>query len=169
MNSASVFDMNSVARISASAFPVSSDRDGSCAAAKKTFMKAMLLDAFYERPLNIYAIGSFSLKPGQSGMHIPDMVEFHLLDRILDDTTHPLHHTATQAYQHNLDLWTAYNNEAADIIPGFVYPPVGVMRALAAYSTLHECPEYSDYLSSASSTASPVARDHAPTTRNPIG
>ena len=101
-------------------------------------MKAVLLDIVYERPLSIDAIGSFSLKPGQSGMHIPDMVEFHLLDRILDDTTHPLHDAATQAYQHNLDLWTAYNREAADAIPGFVYPPAGVMRLRVVYSVLHQ-------------------------------
>ncbi len=89
--------------------------------------------------MTIDTIGTFNLNKELNGYYIPDMVEFYLLEMVLEDYNHPLHDDVSYAYQNNLAIWMDYNNAVAEVLPGFVYPPSGVVHALAAYSTIHPC------------------------------
>ena len=87
-------------------------------------------------PLAVECAGLMNLNLESQGMAIPDIIELHVLETILKDTSHPLHASVKEAYLANLALWQSYNDAAAAALPQFVPPPLGVTYVLAAYGTL---------------------------------
>ncbi len=80
--------------------------------------------------------GLFNLNPDTKGYHIPDVLEFFMLERVLEDQSHPLHAEAWSAWLSNLALWLEYNDTVAAQLPNFTHPDYAVVCALATYSTL---------------------------------
>ncbi len=80
--------------------------------------------------------GLFNLNPDTKGYHIPDVLEFFLLERVLEDQSHPLYAEARSAWLSNLALWLEYNDTVAAQLPNFTHPDYAVVCALATYSTL---------------------------------
>ena len=87
-------------------------------------------------PLAVECAGLLNLNLETQGMAVPDIVELHVLEAILKDSSHPLHASVKEAYLANLALWQIYDDAAAAALPQFVPPPMGVTYALAAYGTL---------------------------------
>jgi len=87
-------------------------------------------------PLTIDCIGAFNLNLETESAAIPDMVEYYVIERILKDTTHPLHSSVMSAFISNVTKWGDYHHNLEDSVTGFVTPSDPILLALSAYSTL---------------------------------
>jgi hypothetical protein len=89
---------------------------------------------------DIAATGLFNLKLGLNlvDTSAPDMVDFTMLEAVLEDDAHPQFAETRTAWEANYQIWTDYNNDVAAAVPAFAYPDQGVVCALATYCTFNE-------------------------------